>query len=97
MNCRFQQLQNSINLIEFFDCKDIKMGDVFHYSFKEKISDKEILNSIVRIIRNCFFNRIEYNIKGIPKTIMFYSSSYRERKEHFDAFNTVCLTLSDYV
>lgn len=97
MNCRFQQLQNSINLIEFFDCKDIKMGDVFHYSFKEKISDKEILNSIIRIIRNCFFNRIEYNIKGIPKTIMLYSSSYRERKEHFDAFNKVCLTLSDYV
>ncbi len=91
------ELQEQLNKIILKGCKNIRIGDMLHYNIEEKVGIKEAIISIMRIIRSSVGNNYVFEINGSPNTIMFFSNSYRQRTEHFKAFQEVCKTLSDYI
>ena len=89
-------IENRINQLKFKKCENILIGDILHYTLKETRNFREGFKDIAYIIlKTALHQTYNIDIKGSGKTIALFSSSYRERDDHFIAFKNVTSLISN--
>jgi hypothetical protein len=74
-------IEGQLNKTRFSYCSDVFIGDVVHFSMTDKVSVKEMVCSLIRIIRNEICRVYSFRIIGKGITGMLFSSSYRKRED----------------
>lgn len=82
--------ESRLNLIHFDDCEDVLVGDVLHYAYVGKKTVKTGIKDLIAIIsKDSFISNYDFEIKGNGSNLVLFSSSYKDRKDHYNAFKDV--------
>lgn len=85
-----ENYEEVLNSIHFCGCEDILVGDVLHYSLTEKKSFWRGLKDIMcMIVKVSLKDNYKVEISGEGKNLTLFSNSYKNRKDHLEAFRGV--------
>lgn len=87
-----KKLIEHLNNYQFYDCKDVLMGDVLYYVIRdcEDVTLKSAIKAVVSSLVIMLSNNYEGNCKGTNiDTCAIYTMSCGYRKDHVDAYNDV--------